>query len=467
MTTPQKYDAIVIGASAASYGRLSPALAKAGWKVALIERGHVGGSCINVGCIPTKAMIASARVAYMARRAGEYGVRTSEVSVDMAQVRQRKQDLVNAIRGFAESTVEQTKGVELIRGEASFTGPRSVEARLNAGGVRQLTANAIFIDTGARPSKPAIPGLDSVPSLDSTSLMELDTLPEHLVVLGGGYIGAEFGQMFRRFGSQVTIVQKGEQLLVREDPDVAEEVATILREDGVEVLLQANTVKAERLPDGRIQLAVSTPEGERKVTGSHLLVATGRVPNTKPLNLEAAGIKTRENGTIQVNDRLETSVPGVYALGDTTGEPAFTHAAYSDTQILSTNLLEGGKATTAGRLIPVTIYIDPQLARIGLTETEARASGRQIKVAKLPMSMTLRALDVGETRGFMKAMVDADTDQILGATMLGIEGGEIMAIVEVAMMGNLPYTALRDGIFPHPALAEALNSLFAAIDYMD
>ncbi len=464
MTTEQKYDAIVIGASAAAYGRLSPALAKAGWKVALIEREHVGGSCINVGCIPTKAMIASARAAYMARRAGEYGVRTSEVSVDMAQVRQRKQDLVSAIRGFAESVVDQAEGVELIRGEASFTGPRSLEVRLNEGGVRQITADTVFIDTGARPSKPSIPGLDSVPTLDSTSIMELDTLPEHLLVLGGGYIGVEFGQMFRRFGSQVTIVQSQEQMLVREDPDVAEEVTKILREDGVEVLLQARTANVESLEDGRIQLTVSTPEGKRTVTGSHLLVSTGRVPNTERLNLEAAGVKTREDGAIKVNERLETSVPGVYAMGDVKGEPAFTHVAYNDTTILRTNLIEGGKATTTGRLIPVTVFMDPQLGRIGLTETEARASGRNIKVAKLPMSMTLRALDVGETRGFMKAMVDADTDQILGATILGIEGGEIMSIIEVAMMGSMPYQTLRDATFPHPALAEALNSLFAAID---
>ena len=271
--------------------------------------------------------------------------------------------------------------------------------------------------------------------------------------------------MFRRFGSQLTIVQLQKQLLVREDPDVAKEVTKILREDGIEVLLQANTLKVEPTGDGRIQLTVSIPEEEKRtLTGSHLLVATGRVPNTEKLNLEAAGIKTDQTGAIQVNERLETSVPGVYALGDVKGEPALTHVAYNDFRILRTNLLEGGNATTTGRLVPTTVFIDPQLGRVGLTETEARSQGRKIRVAKLPMSRVLRALDVNEPRGFMKAIVDADTNQILGASILGIEGGEIMTVVQVAMMGNLPYSEIRDGIFSHPTLAEGLNNLFATMD---
>ncbi len=465
MTTQQKYDAIVIGASTATVSRLCPTLAQAGWKTALIEREHVGGTCVNVGCMPTKTMVASARVAYVARRAADYGVTTAPVAVDMARVWQRKQDLVRGIRSFAENLVDRAEGVDLFRGEASFTGPRSVEVRLKEGGVRQLTSDTIFIDTGARPRKPPLPGLDSVPTLDSTSIMELDTLPKHLLILGGGYIGVEFSQMFRRFGSRVTIVQSRKQLLEREDPDVAEEVANILREDGIEVLLEANTIKAEQTADGGIQLTVNTPEeGGRTLTGSHLLVATGRLPNTERLHLEAAGIKTDEKGAIQVNERLETSASGVYAMGDVKGGLAFTHVAYNDYYILRTNLLEGGHATTRGRVVPNTTFIDPQLGRVGLTETEARAQGRNIRVARLPMAMVLRAMDVGETRGFMKAIVDADTDQILGAVILGIEGGEIMSMLQLAMMGNLPYTALRDGMFSHPTLAESLNTLFMAMD---
>ncbi len=465
MTTRQEYDAIIIGASTASVLYLSRNLAHAGQRTAFIEREHVGGTCVNVGCMPTKTMVASARVAYLARRAAEYGVHTAPVTVDMAEVRQRKRDLVSGLRSFAEGLVEQAEGLDLIRGEASFTGPKSIEVRLNEGGVRQLTANTIFIDTGARPSRPPIPGLDSVSTLDSTSIMELDTLPEHLIVLGGGYIGMEFSQMFRRFGSQVTIVQLGKRLLEREDPDVAEEVAKILREDGIEVLLEAKTLSVGATGNGRIQLTVNTPEEEgRTLTGSHLLVATGRVPNTEQLNLEVAGITTDRTGAVEVNERLETNVPGVYAMGDVKGEPALTHVAYNDCRILSANLLNGGNATTTGRVVPTTVFIDPQLARVGLTETEAQAQGRNIRVAKLPMSMVLRAMDVGEPRGFMKAIVDADTNQILGATILGIEGGEIMTVLQVAMMGKLPYTTLRDAIFSHPTLAEGLKDLFAAMD---
>ena len=410
-------------------------------------------------------MVASARVAYLARRAADYGVSTAPVTVDMARVRQRKQDVVSGFRGFDEGLIEKAEGVDLFRGEASFTGPKSVDVRLNDGGIQQLTADTIVIDTGARPRRPSIPGLESVSTLDSTSIMELDTLPEHLLILGGGYIGVEFSQMFRRFGSGVTIIQSGQQLLAREDPDVAEEVTNILREDGIDLLLKANTTKAERTTDGRIQLTVNTSGKEgRMLTGSHLLMATGRVPSTERLNLKAAGIKTDEKGAIQVSERLETSVPGVYAIGDVKGEPAFTHVAYHDQYVLRTNLLAGGNASTQGRVVPYTVFIDPQPGQVGLTETEARTQGRNIRVARLPMAMVLRAIDVGETRGFMKAIVDRETNQILGAVILGIEGGEIMSMLQLAMMGHLPYTALRDGMFTHPTLAESLNTLFMVME---
>jgi pyruvate/2-oxoglutarate dehydrogenase complex dihydrolipoamide dehydrogenase (E3) component len=465
MTKPEEYDAIIIGASRAALF-LSPALVQAGLRTALVEREFLGGVCVNVGCTPTKTMIASARVAHLARRAAEYGVRTGPVTVDLADVRQRKRDLVNGVRMFPQTLIERTEGLDLVMGEASFVDSKAVEVRLNDDGVRQLTAERIFIDTGARPGKPPIPGLDSVPALDSTSIMELEALPEHLLVLGGGYVGLEFSQMFRRFGSQVTIIGRGKQLLRWEDPDVAEEVRKILSEDGIEVLLDTQTLKAEQTGSDQLQLSVKTPEGEHTLTGSHLLVATGRVPNTERLNLEAAGVRTDDRGLIEVNERLETNVPGIYALGDVRQGPAFTHMAFDDMRVLRNNLLMEGNATTTGRLVPYTVFIDPQLGRVGLTETEARAQGRNIRVAKLPMNYpgATRARELGETRGLMKAIVDADTDQILGAAILAVEGGEMMAVLQVAMMGKLPYTAIRDGIFTHPTLAEMLSDLFTLMD---
>ena len=463
MTQTASYDAIIIGAGQAGVP-LSTALAQAGWKTALIERIHVGGTCVNEGCTPTKTMVASARVAYLARRAADYGVNTGPVTVDMTVVRRRKRDIVTSFRSGSERRVTNTEGVDLLMGEAHFTGPKTLEVQLNSGEVRQLTANTIFINSGARPAKPAISGLEHVPTLDSTSIMELDTVPDHLLVLGGGYIGLEFGQMFRRFGSQVTIIQRGAHLLSREDDDVADEVANILREDGVEILLQTTPVSVERLADGRIQMLVHTAEGERVLTGSHLLLAAGRIPDTDWLNPEAAGIQIDKRNFIQVNDRLETNVPGIYALGDIKGGPAFTHISYDDYRIIRSNLLEGGHASTNKRLVPYTVFIDPQLGRIGLSETDAKAQGYKIRVAKMPMNYVARALEVDETRGFMKAVVDADTNQILGAAVLGIEGGEIMSILEVAMMGNLPYTTLRDATFAHPTLAESLNNLFSSFE---
>jgi pyruvate/2-oxoglutarate dehydrogenase complex dihydrolipoamide dehydrogenase (E3) component len=294
--------------------------------------------------------------------------------------------------------------------------------------------------------------------------MELDVVPTHLLVLGGGYIGLEFGQMFRRFGSRVTVVQRGKRLLAREDADVADAVADILREDGIEVLLETDAVRAEQAGDGEIRLIVRTPDGERTLTGSHLLVAVGRKPNADRLNLAAAGVETDKGGFIRANERLETNVPGIYALGDVKGGPAFTHISYDDYRILRTNLIEGGSVTIKDRPVPYTVFIDPQLGRIGMSEEEARASGRNIRVAKMPMSYVARALEMDEARGFMKAIVDSDTNEIVGGAVLGIEGGELMAQLELAMMGKLPYTTLRDAIFAHPTLAEAWNNLFSGLD---
>jgi len=458
MANPATYDAIVIGAGQAGKP-LSIALANAGWKTAVIERLHVGGTCVNVGCTPTKTMVASARVAYLARRAADYGVHTGEVSVNLAKVRRRKQSVVDSFRGGGQRAIENTKNLDLLFGEASFTGPQSIAVKMNDGEPRRLIAKKIFINTGCRPADPRVEGLDQITVLDSTSIMELDELPEHLLVLGGGYIGLEFGQMFRRFGSRVTIVQRASQLLGREDQDVADEVAKIVREDGVEVLLDTEAARVEKGASGEIRLTAQTPEGERTLTGSHLLVAAGRIPNTGALKLPAAGIETDKNGFIKVDERLETNVAGVYALGDVKGGPQFTHISYDDYRIIRTNLLEGGDARINDRFTPYTVFIDPQLGRVGLSESEARAKGLNIRVAKMPMSYVARALEMSESRGFMKVVIDADTNQILGCAILGVEGGEIMSMIEIAMMGKLPYAVLKDAIFAHPTLAESLNNL--------
>ena len=460
MKTAEQYDAIVIGSGQAGTP-LSRALAEAGMRTALVEAEHVGGTCVNEGCTPTKTMVASARVAYLARRAADYGVHTGAVHVDLGRVRERKREIVNRFRNGSQTRIEKTPKLDLIFGKASFTGPKTLIVRGKDGGERFLGAERIFINAGTRTTRPKLEGLDSIPYCDNASMMELDVVPEHLLVLGGGYIGLEFGQMFRRFGSRVTIVQSAKQLLAREDSDVAEEVAKILGEDGVEVLLNAKAQRAQAA-NGGIQLDVLIGPQPRAIQGSHLLAAIGRTPNSDTLNLPAAGVETDAKGFIRTNNRLETNIPGVYALGDIKGGPAFTHISYDDFRIIRANLIEKKNVTIDGRLVPYTCFIDPQLGHVGLGEEEARGQGRNIRIAKMPMSHVARALETDESRGFMKAVVDAETDQILGATVLGIEGGEVMAVFEVAIMGNLPYTALRDGIFAHPTLAEGLNNLFTS-----
>lgn len=457
---PENYDALLIGSGQAA-GPLATALTGAGWKVALVEQEHVGGTCINEGCTPTKTMVASGRVAYLARRAADYGVQTGPVSIDMAKIRQRKRDIVDSFRNGSQRRIEEGK-VELIFGQARFTGPHSVEIKTNSGETRQATADKIFINAGARPSDPSVLGLENLPALDSTSIMELDRVPDHLLVLGGGYVGLEFGQLFRRLGSRVTIVQRGKQLLPKEDPDVAAEITKILQEDGLEILLETAAVSARSAAEGQIGLTVRGPAGEQELTASHLLQAAGRTPNSDRLNLAAAGIETDRHGFIKVNDRLETNLPGVYALGDIKGGPAFTHISYDDFRIVRENLLQDGhQASTTGRILPYTVFTDPQLGRVGLSENEAREQGLNIQVYKMPMSYVARALEIDESRGLMKAVVDADTGQILGGVILGIEGGEMMAVLQMAMLGHLPYTTLRDTIFAHPTLAEAFNNLFS------
>jgi pyruvate/2-oxoglutarate dehydrogenase complex dihydrolipoamide dehydrogenase (E3) component len=460
MASEEKYKAIVIG-SGQGGTPLSQALANAGWRTALVEREHVGGTCINEGCTPTKTMITSGRVAYLARRGANYGVHTGALRIDMKRVRKRKRDIVDSFRGGQQKRVEGTKNLDLIFGEGSFLSAKSIVVTDKTGKQRTLSADYFFINAGCRPAPPPIEGLEDVPYLNSTSVMELSQVPKHLVVIGGGYIGLEFGQLFRRLGAQVTIITSGAQLLDYEDKDVAEEVAKILQQDGIQILFD---VKDEHVKCKGKQIVVRTATGKtaQTIKYSHLLVAAGRKPNTDSLKPGAAGIEVDEHGYIKTNDRLETNVANVYAIGDIKGGPAFTHISYDDFRILRTNLLQKGNATIANRLVPYTVFIDPQLGRVGMTEEGARAAGRKIRVAKMPMTSVARALEIDETRGFIKAIVDAETNLILGAAVLGIEGGEVMSQIQLAMMGKLPFMTLRDAVFAHPTLSEALNNLFTS-----
>jgi pyruvate/2-oxoglutarate dehydrogenase complex dihydrolipoamide dehydrogenase (E3) component len=459
--TPEKFDTIIIG-TGQSGKPLALALGRAGRKTAVVEARHVGGTCINVGCTPTKTMVASARVAYLARRGADYGVHQTGPRVDLAEVWARKQRIVEQFRGGSQRGLESVPAIDLMFGVGAFVDAHTVRVKLNGGGERLLTAERIVVNTGGRPAVPGIPGLADVDWLDSSSILELQVLPAHLVVLGGGYIGLEFSQMFRRFGARVTVITRDDRLIPREDPDVSAEVEKILAEDDIGIVKNANTLRVE----GRegVQVLVDTPQGTREIAGSHLLVAVGRTPNSDRLNLAAAGVSIDKAGFIAVNNRLETNVPGIYAIGDVKGGPAFTHISYDDYRVLRANWLDGGNETIEGRDVPNTMFIDPQLATVGVNEAEAKRRGFNYKVAKLPMTSVARAIEMSETRGFMKAIVDADTKLILGCTVLGIEGGEIMSMVQIAMMGRLPYPRLRDAIFAHPTLAEALNNLFATLD---
>lgn len=462
MTQEQKqFDAIIIGDGQAG-GPLSTALAKSGRRAAVIERKHAGGACVNEGCTPTKTMVASARVAYLAERARDFGVVTGDVSVDMRAVRDRKRGVVESFRTGSQRAVESA-GVVYIKGDAHFLGSKAVEVALEDGDTLNLSASTIFINTGTRPTIPPLAGLQDIDFLDSTSIMEMDVAPEHLVILGGGYVALEFGQMFRRFGSRVTMIERGPRLLSREDPDMADAVAGILREDGIVIYLNTQARSVGTSDDASVMVSIEGPNGEETVVGSHLLVATGRTPNAEALNLDLAGVEVDPKGYIEVNERLETTAAGIYAMGDVAGTPAFTHMSYDDFRVLRTNLIEGGNRTTVGRLVPYTVFIDPQLGRVGHTETSARAAGNSIRVAMMPMTHVARALEVDESRGLVKVVVDWESGLILGGAVLGIEGGEVMAMLEIAMMGNIPYSVLRDGIFAHPTLAELFNNLFANI----
>jgi pyruvate/2-oxoglutarate dehydrogenase complex dihydrolipoamide dehydrogenase (E3) component len=466
MTTPQHYDVIIIG-SGQAVRLFHHACCR--WNAYRPVERECSGT--RQRRIPPQNDGASGSVAHLARRAGDYGVHAGAIRIDLPKVRERKRNIVNSFRNGSQARIEKTPNLELIFGEARFgeatfgnsNGSRTVEVRAKDGTQRVLSAKLIFINAGTRAARPKLEGLDAIPALDNASTMELGAVPDHLLILGGGYIGLEFGQLFRRFGSRVTIVQSARQLVVREDPDVAEAVAEILRQDGIEVLLNARAVRVSKA-GRRIRLDIDHNGNSATLAGSHLLMATGRVPNSDTLNLAALGIQTTDHGFIKVNDHLETTASGVYALGDIKGGPAFTHISYDDFRIIRSNLVEKKNVSISNRLVPYTLFIDPQLGRVGLTETDARTQKMNIRVARLPMNAVARAIEMDETRGFMKVIVDGDTNQIVGAAVLGIEGGEIMSAIEIAMMGNLPYTALRDGIFAHPTLMESLNNLFSAMD---
>jgi pyruvate/2-oxoglutarate dehydrogenase complex dihydrolipoamide dehydrogenase (E3) component len=456
----KQVDVLIIGSGQAA-NPLASAFVDAGRQVVLIEREYIGGTCVNVGCTPTKTMIASGRVAYLARRSGDYGVGTGDVSVDMEAVRQRKRDIVVQWRSGSERRLLGKENPCTVFGEARFIGPHEVSVALNEGGEERFSAETIVIDVGERPRPLDVPGAELVDVLNSTTVMELNEVPQHLIVVGGGYVGLEFGQLFRRLGAKVTIVHRGAHLLSREDEDIADAVKEILEEDGITVLLNADASALSR-SNGQIALEIKQGGRTRGITGSHLLAAAGRLPNADSLCLDVAGVEVDQRGYIPTNDRLETNVAGVYAVGDVRPGPKFTHISYDDYRILKTNLIDGGQRSVDDRPVPYTVFIDPQLGRVGMTEAQAREAGREIRVASIPMSSVARAVETDESRGMMKAIIDPASDRILGAAILGLEGGEIASMLQIAMMGNLPYTALRDGVFPHPGLAEGLNTLFGS-----
>lgn len=454
--TNRAYDAIVIGSGQAG-NPLAHRIADRGWRVALIEREHLGGSCINYGCTPTKAMLASAQVAYEARRGAVLGIGVGDVRVDLPAIVARKNQLVAQWRSGQERHAASRPGITLIRGAARLTGADSVVVN-----GATLRATHIFVNVGTSPRIPDIPGLGGVPHLTNRTILDLTELPRHLVVLGGGYVGLEFGQMFRRFGSRVSIIQRSAQIVPREDDDVSRELRAALEAEGIEILTATEAKRVERTPTG-VRIATRSAEGAaRDIDASHLLVSVGRSPNTADLGLDAAGVAA-ERGWICVNERLETNVPGIYALGDVTGGPAFTHISYNDFQIVLHNLLYDDKHTTAGRIVPYALFTDPELGRVGMTEREARASGRPVLVGSIPMGRVARAIERGDTRGLMKVVVDAETEQVLGAAILGHGGGDIVQTLMALMMTGASWKTFHQAVFIHPTMTEGFFALMNSV----
>jgi len=460
MHEPEHFDAVILG-SGQGGKRLAWHLARAGRRVAVVERRWVGGSCPAVACMPSKNELWSARVAYLVRQANRFGSVTGHVSTNMTRVRERKQEMVEReislhLKAYNDS------GAELIMGSGLFVGPKSLHVELNDGGTRLLTADQIVINVGSHAAIPEIAGIREARVLTHIEALELDYVPAHLIVLGGGYVAIELAQAFRRFGSRVTIVEPGPRLMSKEDPDVGNELDRILRAEGIEILLRTAAIAIQGLSGDAVEVKTRTESGSAQLQGSDLLVAVGRVPNTADIGLEEAGVQLDSRHYIEVNGRLETSASGVWAIGECAGSPQFTHASVDDFRVVSENML-GGNRTTSGRLIPYVLFTDPPLAHVGLTEREAQRQGLPVRLAKLPMSNVLRTAATGETEGFMKVLVSSNDDRIVGFTMLGSEAGEVMTAVQTAMLAQLPYQVLRDAVIAHLTFAEGLGALLRTV----
>jgi pyruvate/2-oxoglutarate dehydrogenase complex dihydrolipoamide dehydrogenase (E3) component len=458
MSEAEHYDILALGGGSAVKAMVID-MAKSGRRVALVERGLIGGSCINIACIPTKTLVRSAEIAHLARNAHAFGSVGSQVTTNMPGVRARTADVVS---GMVDATWHSLRdsGCEVIVGAGRFVGPREIEATLPNGNTRRLTADQIFLNLGTRAAVPDVPGLAEAAPLTHVEALQLDRLPEHLLILGGGYIGLEMAQAFRRLGSAVTIVERSSQLAAREDSDIGEAVQEIFREDGIDLVLAAKVTGVDGRSGDAVTLRLLQESGQSVLQGTDILVAAGRVPQTAGIGLDIAGVKMDARGFIEVDERLATSAPGILAVGEAAGSPMFTHVAHDDARVAKSVIL-GGDRTTRARLVPSVVFIDPELARIGINEADAHRQDLAVRVVRLPMSAVPRARTLSETRGFMKAVIDNNSDRILGFTMLGAQAGEVMSVVQTAMWGGLPYTMLRDGIYAHPTMAEGLNLLFA------
>jgi pyruvate/2-oxoglutarate dehydrogenase complex dihydrolipoamide dehydrogenase (E3) component len=457
MADTERYDILVLG-SGEPGKYLAWTFARAGHRVALVERRLIGGSCPNIACLPSKNIIHTAQVAQWLRRGGEFGIGSGEIHVDMKGVRHRKRTMVE---GLIATHLERYKasGAELILGEGRFVAPKTIEVNLRDDGTRVLAGERVAIDVGTRAAVPDVPGLAEARPLTHVEALELDHAPDHLIVLGGGYVGLEFAQAMRRFGSRVTVLEHGPQLAPREDGDVSEALLQLFKDEGIETLLNAQVSRVEGRSGERVSVRVRTADGERAIDGSDLLVAVGREPNTRGIGVDKAGVELDERGYIRVNERLETTASGVWAVGDCAGSPQFTHVGFDDFRIVRDNW-NGRNRTTRDRLVPYCVFTDPQLARVGLNEKEAKSAGVGYRIARIPMAVVLRARAIFETRGFLKALIDAHSDRILGFTALGAEAGELVSVVQTAMLTGAPYTVLRDAILTHPTIAEGLNVLF-------
>ncbi len=459
----QIFDAIIIG-SGQGGTPLAKKLAKSGMKTAIIEKRLVGGTCINDGCTPTKAMIASAKTAHTISHSKELGIETGDFTVNLKKIIERKNKIVDSFRRSAKEGLEETANLSLVMGEATFTGKKTIEVKLKDGNIETYTADKIFINTGTAPRIPEIEGISDVPYYTSTSLLDVDKLPRHLIIIGGGYIALEYGQMFRRFGSEVTMIIREPIFLPKEDEDISSCIHDIFKEEGIKIYIDAKAEKIISIPNGDLSLTILM-KGERiTIDGSDILLAVGRTPQTNTLHLDKTGVTINEKGYINVDEYLQTSEPGIYALGDVKGGPAFTHISYNDYIVLTKNIIKQSQVSVKGRPIPYTMFTDPQLGRIGLTEKEARKQGLNIEAVTLSMNKVARGIETGETKGLMKAIIDKDTKQILGAAILGAEGGEVMTVLQVAMQGKITYEKIRENIFAHPLYAESLNNLFMSLD---